>query len=130
MDLLPNKQFLDRILTTREWFSNHFENLSTVCLIKQIAVTQQYQNKGIADQFIKEVLIQTNEQSDVTCCLAWRKGNNTSVKNLLIKNDFVHHITIDNYWKKDSINKKYNCAHCGLPPCNCSAEVYSKKKKD
>ena len=128
VDVLSHKEFMDEVLEEKKWFESMFKGHERISLIKQIAVNKQYQNKGIASQLITKSLIQANKLSKITCCLAWKKGNSTALRKVLVKNNYSYHLTINNYWEKDSIKKKYNCAFCGLPPCSCAAEVYIKKK--
>jgi len=122
-ETLNFKQFTDSILIEKEWFKEHFKDYNNINLIQQIAINKQYQKQGFANQLIKE----TTNHLSITCCLAWKKGKVVALKNTLLKNDFNYLRTIDNYWSKDSLVKKYNCVFCGQPPCNCSAEVYIKK---
>jgi len=126
-DILSNQEFINEILSEKEWFSNELKNCNKVCLIKQVAVSKKHQKKGVASQLVNKVLTQTNT-TKITYCLGWKKGAHVAIKNSLLKNNFTFQRTIDNYWSKDSLNKKYNCGYCGNPPCECSVDVYLNKK--
>lgn len=125
VDILLNKQFTNEILEEKEWFKENFKEHKVISLIKQIVVSKQ--NQGIASQLMRESLNQTKTRSKITCCLAWKKGNQVAIKNTLLSSGFDFQVIINNYWSKESIEKNYRCDFCGDPPCNCGAEVYTKK---
>jgi GNAT superfamily N-acetyltransferase len=122
-DNLSLNELKEVALEEGEWFYEKFTPYQSICLIKQIAVVKEHQKQGVANQLFKECI----KLSEIACCLAWKKGDAVSLKNLLIKNSFDYEKTLYNYWYKDSLTKKYNCTYCGEPPCKCSAEVYFKR---
>lgn len=126
-NILLNKEFISEMNEGKEWFEENFKEHKVISLIKQIVVSKQHQNQGIASQLMKESLKQTNNLSSITCCLAWKKGNQVAIKNTLLSSGFDFQVIINNYWSKESIEKNYSCGFCGDPPCNCGAEVYTKK---
>lgn len=83
--------------------------------------------KGIATQLILDAFLKLEVTPEIYCCLAWKKENRVNLKSSLLRNEFYYQTTITNYWERDSLDKKYNCAHCGSPPCKCAAEVWTKK---
>lgn len=128
IDRLPKEEFINEILIEKEWFSSNLKNNSPILFIKQIAVDEKDQKKGIASALIKDGLNRVNNLTETACCIAWKQGKDVPLNNILLKNGFSYAKTINNYWNLDSVRKKYNCSFCGCPPCNCSAEVYIKKK--
>ena len=122
-EILLIDQLSEIVLKEKDWFVREFKPFSEIKLIKQVAVAKEYQKQGIANILINESL----NQQDTSCCLTWRKGDVTSMKNLLLNNGFNFKKTLTNYWKDESLRKNYSCAFCGKPPCKCSAEVYIKK---
>jgi hypothetical protein len=128
IEFINQKKISQIILKEKDWFKYYFQDYVTLTLIKHIAVNYSFQNKGIATSLINHIQNKTICSSDIICCLAWVKKNKTSLKNVLIKNNFLFIRKINNYWFNDSINKKYYCSFCGFPPCKCSVEVHIKRK--
>jgi len=126
-DILNTSEFIEAIIKDKEWFISQLNDYKNVALIKQIVVNELYQNKGIGSLLIEHVINLLNTSSQITYCLAWKKGDKTPLKNILLKNGFSNIKTITNYWYNDSLSKNYSCIHCGSPPCTCSSEVYFKK---
>ena len=111
-------------ITDAKWFNKRFPENQHLTIIKQIALTSNYQNKGVGKLLLNEV----NQLKDTTIvCIVWDKGKETPLRYLLSKNNFSHEHIIENYWSNDSIEKNYFCEICGQPPCTCNAEIYIKK---
>lgn len=102
------------------------EATDKVGIIKQLVVKEGYQQKGIATQLIKHYL--TNISASFYLYIAWKKEHFTPINQLMNKNGFNPILTIPKYWKKDSIEKNYNCPTCGNP-CICDAIIYTTKKQ-
>jgi len=111
-------------LKDNEWFETALIGLNNICLIKQIAVAEESRKQGVANLLIQKI----GGLAETHCCLAWKRGQSTPLKNVLLRNNFKFQKTIQEYWKNDSQMRKYNCSTCGKPPCLCRAEVYFKKK--
>ena len=128
-ETLTNEEFIKEILHEKEWFKEYITDFTKIAIIKQIAISPAHQKKGVASNlllYIENKLLNTH---DVICCCAWSFSNNTPMKKILLNNQFILIKKLDNYWKKDSENNKYNCAVCGEPPCTCSAMFYLKRLK-
>lgn len=101
-----------------------FTNPTTIGIIKQVAVHPNHLRKGIATNLLKHAITHLKLNSDSLFCISWKKGNETPMSNLLLKNNFTLQQTTPNYWYNDSLTQPYNCAICGTPPCKCSAELF------
>lgn len=128
IDILSPTEMKEVILKEIEWFYNHTKNVKTVALIKQILVNPAFQNNGLGTELIQHFLSVFQKKADLIMSIAWKKRDSIPLKNLLLRNHFEAQKTIKNYWGEDSIEKEYNCAECGPPPCRCSAVVYSLTK--
>jgi len=115
-------------LKEQEWFFNHIKNIERVSIIEQIALVAEYREKGLSNQLLNNALSKIEQHCDLVMSVCWLKAVTTPMQKLLQKNNFKSIKTIANYWQDDSLAKKYSCSICGVPPCNCSAEVYELKK--
>jgi len=114
---LSKNLFLDVELTTDEEWQGYR---------KMTIVNREYQGKGIGSELIRkgEAFIQT--KSKTVFSSIWCNGNEAKMTNLLKKNGYQFLENRANYWKSDSLEKLYNCAICGAPPCKCAALIYKK----
>ena len=83
--------------------------------------------------FIKEKLFKQfiaffeSKNIHLITAFAWKSKEGFNMEGIFKKHNFPIVKTIENYWKLDSIEKKYGCPSCGdLPPCLCTAVIFSK----
>ena len=120
------KENSSHFITDQKWFNNRFKPNENLILIKHVALTASYQNKGVGKLLLNEI----NQYNETIVCVLWDKGKETPLRYLMNKNNFKLEHKIDKYWNQESLEKKYQCDICGDPPCNCSAEVYIKKVRN
>ncbi len=127
--------FITTITCTSEKLKQHIlkdserfnvETADKVGIIKQLVVKENYQQKGIATKLIKYCLY--NISATYYIYIAWKKAPFTPIIQLMNKNGFNATVTIQQYWKLDSLEKKYDCPICSNP-CNCDAVIYITKKQ-
>ncbi len=119
--------FLQEILKDNESFVSVINGFEELIIIKQVVVASNYRKQGIASSLLKKVLEDLKHRNHLIFCFAWKKNENTVLKNILKRANFKIKTTIENYWEQDSLVHQYNCSFCGSPPCVCSSEVYIKK---
>ncbi len=104
----------------------YISSVENVCLIKTISVSGRYQRQGIGFKLVESINedVVVKKKIDAVCSVAWKNGNNINVDGVFSSIGLQKYIEVDDYWKEDSINKKYSCPQCGEPPCNCSAIIY------
>lgn len=112
------------LLKEKDWFDENFKQYHLIGLRKQMAVKKTYQGKGIGTQLIQESTKQLSKSCQVLITIVWEKDQDQKMKKIMAKNQFKSILTISNYWKKDSIEKKYTCPACKIIPCTCSANIY------
>lgn len=112
----------------KHFLNNFFNSSNAIAKLNQIAINEEYRNKGYGDYLLNESIKSIPYDVDFLTSIYWVKDGSEAMKKLLIKNGFESIKTITHYWYNDSIEKKYNCAICGAPPCKCSAEIFAKKK--
>lgn len=99
-----------------------------ICIIKSICVEEIHRNKGIAHNMIKKAL--KNINSCIFMSFVWDYANNYEMKKILEKNKFKFITIMKEFWKSESLIKKYHCIKCGKPPCLCDAFVFMLYKEN
>ncbi len=128
IDILTPIELKDIVLKDKDWFYNLLKSYKKIALRKQTVIVPQFDNKGIGSLLVEQATNELNLNTDIQLSTVWIKPEGNGMTRLLKKNGFELSKTITNYWKEDSILKKYDCPICGTPPCKCSTEVYIKKK--
>jgi len=94
-------------------------------IIKTIAILPEYQLKGYGTQLINSTLNRLLDQECKTVLYpAWIENNRQPFTNKLETIGFKPLVHLNNYWRKESIEKNYHCIRCGEPPCSCSMTLY------
>lgn len=128
LKLYPVNSINDYILKEQAWFLTHFKDYKEITIIEQLAIVSDYRGKKLSNQLLNEALSYIDKKCDVVISFCWLKQEFTPMVKLLERNNFMPIKTLTNYWKEDSLQKGYDCAICGKPPCKCSAEIYELKK--
>lgn len=96
-------------------------------MIGSIAVMKDYGKRGIGTALIKECLIRLSSKgARFAMMTAWKGKNGVHIGSLAEKNEFTKRFEIENFWKEDSIKNNYFCPECNLPPCHCTAAIYTR----
>ncbi|MBN2166986.1 MAG: GNAT family N-acetyltransferase [Marinilabiliaceae bacterium] len=105
--------------------SNNFINdLSLIGVIKTVALHRNYKGKGIGTQLMNDsISILKSVNAQYLLSVLWKYDGAVKVERILRNNGFMFLCEVNNYWKRDSIIRKYICPVCGNP-CNCSALMY------
>ena len=93
-----------------------------------IVILNNYKGKGLGSVIFNNFLTFFKENSiDTVTGFAWKTKEGINMEAIFKKTNFYILEVIQNFWREDSIEKKYNCPDCGAPPCNCSTVIYLKK---
>ncbi len=97
-------------------------------LIKTEAVSPKHQKQGIGMKLFQEAISHLHKINiKVIYTVIWKQSPNIqALEKLLMKNDFHLLLEITDYWKEDSLQKKYDCPVCGNP-CHCTALIFRNK---
>lgn len=114
-------------LTQNDWFKKYFNSTKTIAIVTQIALTKKYRQQKLSSFLLHSCIEFIKTKCDTIISVCWIKKENNNMKFLLLNNGFKNIKTLSNYWFQDSIDKGYHCETCGLPPCQCSAEVFELK---
>lgn len=125
IEIIKSFNLTNPFLATTQRVDDFFNDKEFVGVIKQLVVNPNHQQKGIGSRFLE--VIKNNLPSEVNhlASACWMKGENTGMVKLLKKVNFKLVDTVEDYWKKDSINRNFICPICGNPPCVCPAEIYA-----
>jgi len=114
-------------LEGQHWFKEAYINKCPIGVIKSIAVDQSASGKGIGTHLAQVSIEELNKHTDCIISPCWQQGEHTPFANLLEKLDFNLVKTFEDFWKEDSLQKKYPCKICGAPPCLCKMLLYQNK---
>lgn len=112
------------IFTEKEWLEKIFLNIPIVGYRNLIAVKKEFQNKGIGSALVDQSMKELRKKSDVITSVVWKPKELKDIGGLLENHNLNAVKIIPDYWKEDSLRRKYECAVCGTPPCTCTAEIY------
>jgi len=125
IDILTPLELKNYVLKNSNWFYDYFKEFNLIAVRKQTIISKDFQNQGLGFKLIKQSIAKI--KSNVTLSIVWDKGENTYLRNVLLKNNFSEIKSIPNYWRNDSLFKNYNCSSCGKPPCKCGVIVFVRK---
>lgn len=105
-------------------------NFQKIGYRKMTAVSPEFQGMGVA----KKLFVMGNNWlkehgAEVILSAVWIKDGTSTFGELLEKEGFERLVFVKEYWKKDSLTRKFICPICGEPPCACDAMVYMKELK-
>lgn len=85
----------------------------------------EFEHQGIAHQLVKQSIESVQSKCDIILSICWNKSGVAPFGKILEAFNFEVIKVFNEYWKQDSIDKKYLCAICGTPPCLCDATLYA-----
>jgi N-acetylglutamate synthase-like GNAT family acetyltransferase len=119
--------FVFKVIEERAADYLNTDSSTKILEVKSIAVYPAFQGQGIGSIIFSEVPNIAKEVGVQNCyCVAWKRKDKVAMHNIHINAGFTVLHEIENYWKKDSIEKDYDCPECGNP-CSCSAVIYHKQ---
>ncbi|MBW6482503.1 MAG: GNAT family N-acetyltransferase [Vicingaceae bacterium] len=126
IERITNQNLSTNFHDENEWISEFLgiQHARKTILIKQVAVHPNFQNKGIATELIQAFLDTYKYESISYISILWNRKQYNGLKNILSKMNFTCIKQVENFWQKDSLEKKYLCAECESIPCVCSASIY------
>lgn len=103
------------------------EHVKDIGLIGSIAINKDYGKRGIGTALIKECLICLNSKgARFAMMTAWKSKDGIHIGSIAEKNGFTKRFEIENFWKEESLKDNYSCPECNLPPCHCTAAIYTR----
>jgi ribosomal protein S18 acetylase RimI-like enzyme len=112
-------------LTDLNWFENQMETFESIGVIKMIAVDSYAGQKGIGFALTKSSIEELSKNNTKLLSICWQHKDDSPFMRILEKNNLNAAHTISNFWSDDSLEKGYDCANCGHPPCECTAVIYT-----
>lgn len=102
------------------------DQMGTLALIDSIAIDPSYQKRGIGSKLVKKSLEALREAgAKAVTSFGWKEGDNVNIGPTFRYFGFKERKEFEKFWHQDSIEKDYDCPHCGNP-CNCSAVLFSR----
>ena len=117
-------EMMSLVLCEHEWFKEQFSNKYPVGVIKTVSVSDEFKNCGIGTALTNKSIKTLEKASGCLMSICWEQEEDTPFAKILEKFGMTLRRRISEYWKEDSLKKKYQCKHCGSPPCRCNVLVY------
>ncbi len=103
------------------------EKSKRIALFKTMAIDPLFQNQGYGTALTDARLKGIESMGIKTVfAIAWKTDQTINMFTILSKHGFQEVATLKNYWRADSLEKKYVCPACGGPPCTCDAVIFKK----
>lgn len=119
--IFTDKNWLKEILRKK----NHDSLIPVLIGYRNLtAVKKDFQNKGVGSKLVSFSIKELKKRSDIIVNVVWKAENKKNLGQTLQRHGLKPAKTIPGYWREDSLNRKYECAVCGPPPCKCIAEIY------
>jgi|ERR1035437_4694638 GNAT superfamily N-acetyltransferase len=93
--------------------------------IDGVVVTPDKQKRGIGRQLVQMEIEWLTPRVQKLIIMARIKEETCPAESMLIDMGFIELATVENFWKQDSLEKKYNCPVC-KNPCRCSAKLFQR----
>ena len=127
--ILTHQELIDSLHPFQ--FKSLPENIKTeqvIGITNTITIKNEYKGIGIGSAIFKQfIAFFESKNIHLITAFAWKSKEGFNMEGIFKKHNFPIVKTIENYWKLDSIEKKYGCPSCGdLPPCLCTAVIFSK----
>ncbi|MCJ8292344.1 MAG: GNAT family N-acetyltransferase [Crocinitomicaceae bacterium] len=117
-------EIMSLVLCEHEWFKEQFADKYPIGVIKTISVSEEFKNCGIGTALTEKSIKALEKASGALMSICWEHEKGTPFAKILEKFGMTLSRRISDYWKEDSLKKKYQCKYCGSPPCRCSVLVY------
>ncbi len=106
-----NFDIYDTILSERD--------VKRVCYRKHTVVRKEFRNHGTGKALVRFSHRQIEAQVDCIFSLVWKNESNIMIK-ILEKEGFNQKLTLPDYWRESSLERRFSCPLCGIP-CHCEA---------
>lgn len=125
--ILSSKKFIAKnVLSQKSIFLKVLKSEQSIAYRMHTVVKKNFQKKGIATALIHYAEQNIYKNVDLILSVAWVKNKQCLMEKTLIRNNFKKVCELNNYWRTDSIKKKYICSECKKIPCNCNAILFLK----
>jgi ribosomal protein S18 acetylase RimI-like enzyme len=125
--ILTSDEIINTIRIPPIEFPNALRYSKSIGMIRVVVVKETFQRRGVGYALVCdciEKLIKNNVTA--LCSVGWYSSKGVNIRGILSTLNFNEIKVVPNYWKEDSIAKKYRCRDCGEPPCECSAIIYAR----
>ncbi len=106
---------------------SELDHLTEIGWLGSIAVNQQCRRRGIGSALMKACLKRLqNRGAEFVMMTAWKSKNGIHIGSIAETHGFSKRFEFEEFWKEDSLTKHSSCTVCNLPPCRCTAVIYTR----
>lgn len=125
MEIVERVQLAKQLKSAEKWFLAYFAAYEQLGYRSLTAVAANAQGQGVGSCLVRAGLKMLSEKVSVVVCEAWQsKQPSANRSNVFLDNGYKALKVCPNFWKAESLQKKYTCSSCGQPPCQCTAVIY------
>ena len=97
---------------------------------KMTAIHPDFRSAGIGQKLFElgQSWLEEN-QAQVVLTVSWINSKTLKYRNFLESHNFTPLKKLKAYWQQESLERNYQCASCGEPPCHCNGMLYAKFQK-
>lgn len=98
----------------------------TLGIIKSVVIRKKFRGHGIGTAILQSAETELKNR-DTECILvpAWKIGETTNMRNILLSNDYREWVESPDYWKTECDQEKFQCVGRSKD-CRCSVVFYRK----
>ena len=101
-------------------------NRGDICLRKSTCVKGDSRGKGLGSLMAGYAV--ESYPRHLHMSLSWKKNDKVPMQHIGENLGFKVIQELKEYWREESLNKNYDCPHCGDPPCTCPALIMVREK--
>lgn len=105
-------------------------NFTKIGYRKMTAIHPDFRSAGMGQKLFElgQNWLEEN-QVEVVLTVSWINSKTLKYRKFLEFHDFKPLKKLKAYWRQESLERNYQCASCGAPPCHCNGILYAKFQK-
>lgn len=124
IQIMDIKSLLQNFPALEKSFIRHQPSGDMVQVRKTTCLDIDQTSKGYGSSFINWSIDKYSKNCQYVISINWKRKRVIPMHRISRKSDMSVLSEIKDFWKKESIEKAYECAECGEAPCRCTAVFY------
>lgn len=125
--IIPSHNLFSYFRKKEAWQIPELKKFTAFGWVGSIVVRHEYRRRGIGTALLKTCLKRLRHKgAEFVMMTAWKTKNGIHIGSIPESNGLSKRIEIAEFWKEDSLSKHYSCTVCNLPPCLCTAVIYTR----
>lgn len=96
-------------------------------VLKTVAVRGKFRGHGVGHQLVAAAEKELKDlKAECIVVPAWTIGEKTSMRNMLVSNDYTEWVNTPDFWQKNCEQRKFECTSFKQDRCQCSVSYFRK----